>query len=97
MVPDYAEAHIAASIEDIGEQFKTFLNVHDVTGDIQEDDGKTIINFNGKSAHAMEPDHGVNAAVLLATFLNRFLQKVHLKTLHNSWQMHLAMKHVDVF
>ena len=71
MVPDYAEAHITASIEDIGEQYKTFLNVHGATGDIQEVDGKTIINFNGKSAHAMEPDHGVNAAVLLATFLNR--------------------------
>ncbi|MFC5590446.1 dipeptidase PepV [Sporosarcina soli] len=71
MVPDYAEAHITARIEEIGEQYRTFLNVHDVIGDLQEVDGKTIITLHGKSAHAMEPDDGVNAAVLLASFLNR--------------------------
>ena len=34
-------------------------------------DGHTVVSITGKSAHAMEPDNGVNAtAVLLATFLN---------------------------
>ena len=67
--------------------------MHDVTGDFQEADGKTIINFNGKSAHAMEPDHGVNAAVLTCyLFKSYFYKKVHRKTLHNSWRMHLAMR-----
>ena len=41
--------------------------------------GNTVISLNGKSAHAMEPDNGVNAAVLLATFLNRIFQEGHSK------------------
>ena len=75
MVPDFAEAHLAVRIEEFGEQYRTFLNVHDVVGDLQEYDGKTIITLNGKSAHAMEPNDGVNAAVLLASFLNRILSE----------------------
>ena len=31
--------------------------------------------MNGKSAHAMEPNNGVNAAVLLASFLNRIFKE----------------------
>lgn len=75
MVPDYAEAHIAAGIEEFGEQYRTFLNVHGVVGNLREDDGKTIITLNGKSAHAMEPNDGVNAAVILASFLNRIFRE----------------------
>src|SRR5690606_19006479 len=71
MVPDYAEAHLTVGIDEIGEQYRTFLNVHDAIGYIKEDEDKTIVTLNGKSAHAMEPDDGVNAAVLLASFLNR--------------------------
>ena len=75
MVPDYAEAHLAAKVEIDNEQFVTFLNVHNVTGGITKEGGYTVINLNGKSAHAMEPDNGVNAAVLLASFLNRIFKE----------------------
>jgi len=75
MVPDYAEAHLAAEVEIDNEQFVTFLNIHNVTGGIANESGHTVINLNGKSAHAMEPNNGVNAAVLLASFLNRIFKE----------------------
>jgi succinyl-diaminopimelate desuccinylase len=75
MVPDYAEAHLAPKVEIDNEQFVTFLNIHNVTGGITKESGYTVINLNGKSAHAMEPDNGVNAAVLLASFLNRIFKE----------------------
>ncbi|KAA0965106.1 dipeptidase PepV [Sporosarcina sp. ANT_H38] len=75
MVPDYAEAHLAEQVEFDNEQFVTFLNIHDVTGGVAIESGNTVISLNGKSAHAMEPDNGVNAAVLLASFLNRILKE----------------------
>lgn len=75
MVPDYAEAHLASEVEFNNEQFITFLNNHDVTGEISTNGRNTVISLNGKSAHAMEPDNGVNAAVLLASFLNKILKE----------------------
>ncbi len=75
MVPDYAEAHLAEEVEFNNEQFVTFLNIHDVTGGVSIDGRNTVISLNGKSAHAMEPANGVNAAVLLASFLNRILKE----------------------
>lgn len=75
MVPDYAEAHLSKEVKFDNEQFVTFLNIHNVTGGVSTDSGNTIISLNGKSAHAMEPNNGVNAAVLLASFLNRILKE----------------------
>ncbi|MER2090911.1 MAG: Sapep family Mn(2+)-dependent dipeptidase, partial [Sporosarcina sp.] len=75
MVPDYAEAHIAKEVGIDNDQFTTFLNIHNVTGGITKEKDYTVINLNGKSAHAMEPDNGVNAAVLLASFLNRIFRE----------------------
>lgn len=75
MVPDYAEAHLSEDVEFDNEQFVTFLNIHDVTGGVSIEGSNTIISLNGKSAHAMEPDNGVNAAVLLASYLNRILKE----------------------
>ncbi|NYF25218.1 dipeptidase PepV [Sporosarcina sp. JAI121] len=75
MVPDYAEAHIAKEVGIDNDQFTTFLNIHNVTGGVTKEKDYTVINLNGKSAHAMEPDNGVNAAVLLASFLNRIFQE----------------------
>ena len=82
MVPDYAEAHMSKEVEFNNKQFLTFLNIHDVTGGVSTEEGNTIISLNGKSAHAMEPDNGVNAAVLLASFLNRILKEGPFKGLY---------------
>lgn len=71
MVPDFAEARIKVDFADIHQKFETFMNIHDVASAMYEKDGVTEISVHGKSAHAMEPDNGVNAAVLLASFLNK--------------------------
>ncbi|MBD7984350.1 dipeptidase PepV [Sporosarcina sp. Sa2YVA2] len=71
MVPDYAEARIKADFSEIHSKFETFMNIHDVASAMIETDGAIDISVHGKSAHAMEPDNGVNAAVLLASFLNK--------------------------
>ena len=72
MVPDYAEAHINGfDFEEIQGKFESFTNIHDIRASIVEENSEAILRFYGKSAHAMEPDNGVNAAVLLATFLNK--------------------------
>ena len=72
MVPDYAEAHINGfNFEEIQGKFESFTNIHDIRASIVEENREAILRFHGKSAHAMEPDNGVNAAVLLATFLNK--------------------------
>ncbi len=75
MVPDFAEARISTKVANIEEQFNSFVNRHEVTGDIHKEGEATIISLNGKSAHAMEPDNGVNAAILLASFLNQIFQQ----------------------
>lgn len=71
MVPDYAEARIKADFSEIHSKFETFMNIHNVASAMVETDGAIDISIHGKSAHAMEPDNGVNAAVLLASFLNK--------------------------
>ncbi|MFC4409742.1 dipeptidase PepV [Chungangia koreensis] len=69
MVPDYAEAKVKLSAEDLLENFNEFREENDVTGTIEADEEYVTVTLNGKSAHAMEPDLGVNAGVLLANFL----------------------------
>lgn len=76
MVPDYAEAHIKGfDFKEIQSKFESFTNMHDIVASIVEENGEALLQFHGKSAHAMEPDNGVNAAVLLATFLNKIFEE----------------------
>ncbi len=75
MVPDFAEAHISEDALSIRAKFESFLLLNHVNGEIRSDSGHTVVTITGKSAHAMEPDNGVNAAILLATFLNDFFQE----------------------
>jgi len=74
MVPDQARAVIGVGASEIKDQFASFLDTHEYGGSIVGDDNETTLLINGKSAHAMEPDNGVNAAVVLATFLNRIFE-----------------------
>lgn len=76
MVPDFAEAHIQGfDFKDIQSKFESYTNVHGIVASIVEEDGEALLRFHGKSAHAMEPDNGVNAAVLLAGFLNKIFEE----------------------
>ena len=75
MVPDLAEAVIGIGISEIKDQFETFMDTHNYGYSIVGNETETTFSVNGKSAHAMEPDNGVNAAVVLATFLNRIFEE----------------------
>ncbi|TSI03060.1 dipeptidase PepV [Lysinibacillus sp. BW-2-10] len=69
MVPDVAKAIVQHVTSDLIEQYEDYLQKNSLQGSINKDGDKYIITVNGKSAHAMEPEKGVNAGVLLAKFL----------------------------
>lgn len=69
MVPDHAEAVVENVTPQFIEDFENFLKKNNLEGTIIREDNQYIITMKGKSAHAMEPEKGVNAAVLLSKFL----------------------------
>lgn len=69
MVPETATAILERASDNINENFQKFLLENDAQGTLNYDSGHYIITVKGKSAHAMEPEKGRNAAVLLAKFL----------------------------
>lgn len=69
MVPDEATATLKYADKSTNENFQKFLNENDVEGTFTETEKGIIIVIKGKSAHAMEPEKGRNAAVYLAKFL----------------------------
>ncbi|RZH69836.1 dipeptidase PepV, partial [Staphylococcus aureus] len=56
----------------VASAFKTFLANHPVEGTLEENGKSVKINIVGKSAHAMEPNNGVNAGLHLVAFLGKF-------------------------
>lgn len=69
MVPDEATATLKYADKHTNENFQKYLNENDVEGTFAETENGIIIVVKGKSAHAMEPEKGCNAAVYLAKFL----------------------------
>lgn len=69
MVPDYAEAVVSADCGIDLHAFNLFLENYKLSGKVVEQQGHFVVALKGKSAHAMEPEKGVNAAVRLAQFL----------------------------
>lgn len=69
MVPDRAVARVGLSFDEIDSAFREFCGAEDVSGDCQQQADGAVLTLYGKSAHAMEPDAGVNAGILLAKFL----------------------------
>ncbi|WP_107943011.1 dipeptidase PepV [Metasolibacillus fluoroglycofenilyticus] len=69
MVPDFAEAKVATISQQTAANFQKFLQENGAEGSLTNEHNEYIITVKGKSAHAMEPEKGVNAAVLLAKFL----------------------------
>lgn len=69
MVPDQATAILNLSKHSIETTFVEFLESRKLTGHAEELNGKTTLIVNGKSAHAMEPENGINAGIKLAEFL----------------------------
>lgn len=73
MVPDLAEAMVEGSLADWNPDFEIFAKQHQVQTAIEDFDGTVQLTVYGKAAHAMEPDDGINAGVLLASFLKDHL------------------------
>ena len=69
MVPDRAMADLIGLPQKLRGPFTDFCKAYGVQGTINEENGNSKLILFGKSAHAMEPDHGINAGVLLALFL----------------------------
>ncbi|WP_298468264.1 dipeptidase PepV [uncultured Psychrobacillus sp.] len=69
MVPDEAFAYIFGGVHSIKEKFNNFASENGITGEVLPEGPVVKVLVRGKSAHAMEPDHGVNAGILLAKFL----------------------------
>jgi len=69
MVPDQAIGTIQHVDDTIVQAFEQFLVAEQVSGTIEKQDAGYVLIVNGKSAHAMEPHKGKNAAVSLAKFL----------------------------
>ncbi|KIL43905.1 dipeptidase PepV [Jeotgalibacillus soli] len=74
MVPDHAEAVLIAHQDQtyLLQEYDEFLTTHQLTGDYFIDGGNLTLQLTGKSAHAMEPDDGVNAGLALLSFLTNF-------------------------
>ncbi|KZZ85748.1 dipeptidase PepV [Bacillus sp. SJS] len=68
MVPDFAEAEVKGTNE-LEAQFSAWLEKEDVKGSVRRGSGQTVLQVEGVSAHAMEPNNGKNAGVSLASFL----------------------------
>lgn len=71
MVPDLAEAVLRNVDDEILLNFQTFSEKIGVAGFITKEGNEVTITLKGKSAHAMEPEKGINAAVYLAKFLKQ--------------------------
>ncbi len=66
VVPEYAECTLSIDLKD---EFLKHLSFNGLKGEIKDD---TYIVY-GKSAHAMQPNLGVNAAFILAEFLKNHI------------------------
>ncbi|KGR91106.1 diguanylate cyclase [Ureibacillus massiliensis 4400831 = CIP 108448 = CCUG 49529] len=74
MVPDVAEAVVQNVLPDIVRNFKKFIAENNTSGNIIKEGNQFILKLTGKSSHAMEPEKGLNAAVLLSKFLVNYIQ-----------------------
>lgn len=73
MVPDLATAVIHINHASIEKKFEQFTKQHKLQGSIKINENEIFLTINGKSAHAMEPNDGVNAGIYLAEFLKDIL------------------------
>ena len=72
VVPDYAECTLNVNLK---EKFKEYLLFNNLKGEIK---GEKYIVY-GKRAHAMQPNLGINAAFILAEFLNENINNHFIK------------------
>ncbi|WP_211270692.1 dipeptidase PepV [Paenisporosarcina indica] len=73
MVPDVATAVIRINNDSIESEFELFKQQHKLKGEAEVRHSEVHLTLEGKSAHAMEPNDGLNAGVYLAKFLVDFV------------------------
>ncbi|HWK23760.1 MAG TPA: dipeptidase PepV [Ureibacillus sp.] len=73
MVPDQANVILHNVSPSIEEEFQLFLEKNNTEGTLTKEEERYIITIKGKAAHAMEPEKGRNAAVLLSKFLQNIV------------------------
>lgn len=74
MVPDFAEAKVQGrgDLMKMVNEYNEFLQQQSLQGRGVCDEDTLLLQLEGVSAHGMEPDHGKNAGLLLASFLLRY-------------------------
>lgn len=73
VVPEHAYARLQTTQTDaIASAWSDFLATSEASGVAEEDDDILTLICDGRSAHAMEPADGLNAATTLAAFLCRY-------------------------
>ncbi len=90
MIPRDATAVVIADdvdVEALKAEFDAFLAENGLTGELTADGNELKFFLIGKSAHALEPKAGLNAATFLATFLNAKMDSNYVKMIAE--QMHL--------
>lgn len=82
MVPDYSEAILKGKehLSRIETLFTKFLEENEVKGQYNLEANSIKLAVEGVSAHAMEPNNGKNAGIMLATFLHKL--ELDLKAQH---------------
>ena len=86
VVPDYASCTLNV---DLSEQFQQYLTFNGFHGEVEGN--KYVVH--GKRAHAMQPNLGVNAAFILAQFLNEHIDNPFIKYINKNLSFdHLGEK-----
>ncbi len=73
MVPDFAEATLIGEKQllELKEIFGDFLEKNQIKGQFEIENQTAKFSIEGVSAHAMEPNNGKNAGIMLAGFLHK--------------------------
>lgn len=72
VVPEYAECTLNVDLE---EEFNKHISFNGLKGEVKNG----VYKVYGKSAHAMQPNLGINAAFILAEFLSKHIDNDFLK------------------
>lgn len=70
VVPEKAVALVNQNYK---QKFMEYLELHQLNGEVKKVDNLYQLTLYGKSAHAMQPEKGINAATKLASFLSQFV------------------------
>ncbi|MEH7886052.1 dipeptidase PepV [Bacillus sp. JJ1609] len=73
MVPDFAQASLVVQERqtDLVQRFEDYKKQNELQGKAHVESGKLILEFEGISAHGMEPNNGKNAGLHMANFLSQ--------------------------